>query len=177
MISLRAVMSGSREKEGHAGHALVLLSSDGTVLRASAAARRLLAGSPDLNEQLRRIVRAHSDAWEVNVGVRKYQARVTRLEAGLLGGAESVLVQLDSPADPQRDVDLLRNRFMLTPREAEVAQLIVQRRSNIEIAEQLRISRHTARHHVQSVLLKLGVNSRTKARQLLAKARQLPPAG
>ncbi len=176
MISLTWNM-GSSEKKHTSAEALMLLSTEGTVLRASAAAQRLLSSSPELREQLQRMVRAHAESHEVNVGVRKYRARVTRIEAGLLGTGESVLVQLQSPADGQRDVDLLRNRFLLTPREAEVAQLILQRRSNLEIAEQLEISRHTARHHVQSILLKLGVNSRTKARQLLAKARQLPPAG
>lgn len=61
----------------------------------------------------------------------------------------------------------LRHRFSFTPREAEVALLLEIRYSNIEIAEELGISRHTARHHVQSVLLKLGVHSRLEARRLM----------
>jgi DNA-binding CsgD family transcriptional regulator len=48
-----------------------------------------------------------------------------------------------------------------------VALLILARRSNIEIAEHFRISRHTARHHVQAVLTKLGVKSRANARRML----------
>lgn len=70
----------------------------------------------------------------------------------------------------------LRRSYRLTGRQADVALLLLARRSNIEIAELLGISRHTARHHVQSVLAKLGVQSRAQARQVLENARHLPAA-
>lgn len=65
----------------------------------------------------------------------------------------------------------LRASYGFTKREAEVAQLLLARRSNLEIAEHFSISRHTARHHVQKVLWKLGVSSRVQARQLMAQNR------
>jgi DNA-binding CsgD family transcriptional regulator len=54
----------------------------------------------------------------------------------------------------------LRERFRLTRKEAHVALLLAQRRSNAEIADTLRISPHTARRHTENVMLKLNVTSR-----------------
>jgi DNA-binding CsgD family transcriptional regulator len=58
-------------------------------------------------------------------------------------------------------------RFRLTSREAEVALLLAQGYSNAELARRLGISPHTARHHTESVLAKLGVRSRAQAGALL----------
>jgi DNA-binding NarL/FixJ family response regulator len=54
-------------------------------------------------------------------------------------------------------------QYGLTPRETEVAALLAQGRSNTAIATALQISSHTARHHTQRVLTKLGVHSRAEA--------------
>jgi len=51
----------------------------------------------------------------------------------------------------------------LTPRELEVLHLLVQGRSNRQIAEQLFISGKTASVHVTNILAKLGVHSRLEA--------------
>jgi DNA-binding NarL/FixJ family response regulator len=76
--------------------------------------------------------------------------------------------QHDPLAEPERNGrenghSNLRLRYGLTTREAEVAILLVQGRSNSAIAEQLKISPHTARHHTQRILAKLGVHSRAAA--------------
>jgi DNA-binding CsgD family transcriptional regulator len=57
----------------------------------------------------------------------------------------------------------LQKRYGLTSREVEVAMLLAQGRSNTAVAAALHISSHTARHHTQRILAKLGVHSRAEA--------------
>ena len=63
----------------------------------------------------------------------------------------------DAPAAPP---DLVEN---LTPREAEVLQLLTQGLPNKAIAQRLGISDHTVKFHVNAILGKLGVQSRGEA--------------
>ena len=51
----------------------------------------------------------------------------------------------------------------LTARETAVLRLMARGRGNKEIASELRISEHTAKFHVSSILAKLGAASRTEA--------------
>ncbi|MGD8496389.1 MAG: LuxR C-terminal-related transcriptional regulator [Gemmatimonadales bacterium] len=67
-------------------------------------------------------------------------------------------------------------RFGLTPRQAEVAELLARRLTNKEIAEALGISQHTVRHHAEYVFAKLGVHSRRDvARRLQMPVPPTPP--
>ena len=54
-------------------------------------------------------------------------------------------------------------KYGLTMREMQVAMLLAEGRSNDEVAAALKVSPHTARHHTQHVLAKLGVHSRAQA--------------
>ena len=58
----------------------------------------------------------------------------------------------------------------LTLRQAEVALLIAEGRSNPEIAERLGISRFTARNHVEQILARLKVESRWQVARTLCDA-------
>jgi NarL family two-component system response regulator LiaR len=53
--------------------------------------------------------------------------------------------------------------FELTDRELEVLPLLANGMSNAEIAQQLTISPSTAKHHVRSILSKLGAANRAEA--------------
>ncbi len=73
----------------------------------------------------------------------------------------------------------LAQQYGLSVRELEVALLLADGRSNVEIATAVKVSTHTARHHTQHVLGKLGVRSRSRAAALindfLVNARGTPP--
>lgn len=57
----------------------------------------------------------------------------------------------------------------LTPRESEVLSLLAEGLSNKVIADRLAISDHTAKFHVNSILSKLGAETRTEAVVLAAR--------
>ena len=84
------------------------------------------------------------------------------LPEGICGAGRSVLVTvLRAGAEPV-SAATVAERFGLTRREADVALQLVEGRSNADIATALEISTHTARHHTESVLVKLGVKSRAQ---------------
>ncbi len=62
-----------------------------------------------------------------------------------------------------REVRTLEKTVRLTERETEVLRLLVQGRSNKEIAQALQIVEDTVKTHVKHILAKLGVQSRTQA--------------
>lgn len=76
------------------------------------------------------------------------------------GAQPVVLVYAESAPRLTSLDDSVRQRFGLTRKEAAVALLLATDKSNQDIARELFISPHTARHHTQNVLGKLGVRSR-----------------
>lgn len=65
------------------------------------------------------------------------------------------------PSRPRSEAQRLAN--YLTPREREVLTRLVRGENTAGLARSLRITRSTARSHVQSVLTKLGVHSQREA--------------
>jgi DNA-binding CsgD family transcriptional regulator len=63
-----------------------------------------------------------------------------------------------TPVVPDRSE--LQRRFGLTEREAEVALLLAERRTNKEIARALQVTTYTAMRHAEMVRAKLGISSR-----------------
>lgn len=82
-------------------------------------------------------------------------------------GLVLVVVTQEARRDAPADAAELRQRFRLTPRQAEVALLLANRRTNKEIARELGIARHTARRHTEAVLRKLGVHDRNDVHRVL----------
>jgi DNA-binding CsgD family transcriptional regulator len=105
---------------------------------------------------------------------RAAHGTATRLGAATLRAALEALARrghLDIGAGrPAR-----RSLAGLTPRELEVLRLLVEGRSNRQIAEQLFISGKTASVHVTNLLAKLGVHSRLEA-AAMARRLGLEPA-
>ncbi len=65
--------------------------------------------------------------------------------------------------DTQKNGEFKKNHANLTQREYEVLKLIVDGKSNAQIAEALVISEHTAKAHVCNIIQKLVVDDRTQA--------------
>ena len=54
-------------------------------------------------------------------------------------------------------------KSILTKREKEVFELLIQNKTTIEIANKLNISEKTVRNHISNVILKLNVKGRSQA--------------
>jgi DNA-binding NarL/FixJ family response regulator len=66
-------------------------------------------------------------------------------------------------ARSERDRELERRAERLTPRELQILDRMARGASSEAIAEDLGVSRHTLRTHVQNILTKLAVHSKTEA--------------
>ncbi len=75
---------------------------------------------------------------------------------------DSLRLLLPAPLEGGEQASEYRND-PLTTRETEVLALLAGGAGNKEIAAQLRISEHTAKFHVSSILSKLGATTRTEA--------------
>jgi DNA-binding CsgD family transcriptional regulator len=87
------------------------------------------------------------------------QSAIRFLAARRAGDPDVLLVE---PAGELVSVDTLRAAG-LTPREAEVLQLVALGRSNPEIARELTLSPRTVQKHLEHVYSKLGASSRVQA--------------
>jgi DNA-binding CsgD family transcriptional regulator/tetratricopeptide (TPR) repeat protein len=113
-------------------------------------------------------------------GLRTALDILNRLGASPL--AERVRQQLCSldagniPTGPRRDT--LQHPAGLTPRQAEVLELLCDGLTDRQIADALFISPKTAGHHVSAVLRKMGVDNRAKAAsQAIARGWVAPQSG
>jgi DNA-binding NarL/FixJ family response regulator len=79
------------------------------------------------------------------------------LEVFELEGAPQESHHENSALDPDQSLE------SLTPRELQILAMMAEGLGNKEIAWQLKISDHTAKFHVSSILGKLGASSRTEA--------------
>jgi len=87
-------------------------------------------------------------------------AAISAVYQGLVVAPISLLEPLWVEA-PQAPVEDLVDQ--LTPREAEILQLLAQGLANKQIALELEISEHTVKFHVSSIYAKLGATNRMEA--------------
>jgi DNA-binding CsgD family transcriptional regulator/PAS domain-containing protein len=99
-------------------------------------------------------------ARELRTAHARYRVIATYVPEGTVapGGAVAAVLTRQTPQEAS-DVSL-RERFNLTAREIQVARLLAKGHRNAEIAAALGTSAHTALHHTERVLHKLGVHSR-----------------
>jgi DNA-binding CsgD family transcriptional regulator len=114
--------------------------------------------------------RARAQTRLVVTPLNRYRLRGMVFTPGFGGVTWSIVVAIDQFGSV-RSLNELIMRFQFTRREAQAATLLVERRSNAEIARVLGISEHTARHHTERVMRKLGVTSRRDAARVIVEGR------
>ena len=97
-------------------------------------------------------------------GILPRNLSATRMHVALEAVAQGLTV-LETSDHSLRGNDGEAAEFVepLTARERDVLEMLAQGRGNREIAAQLRISEHTVKFHVASILGKLGAATRTEA--------------
>ena len=116
------------------------------------------------------------DRERATAAARAAHATATRLGSAPLREALEALARRGR-LDLGVDLPAPRTLAGLTPRELEVLRLLVEGRSNRQIAEQLFISAKTASVHVTNLLSKLGVHSRLEAAAMARRLGLEQPAG
>lgn len=126
-----------------------------TAFSAGRAKRLVLSGRDDAVDQV------------VHTAAGRYLVRGVPAPASMFDDIGAVLVSIAPAAPAALDDASLRARFCLTAREIEVAHHLASGLSNAELAAALGTSAYTARNHVEKVLWKLGVSSRTRVGAVL----------
>jgi two-component system, NarL family, response regulator LiaR len=86
------------------------------------------------------------------------------LHQAIRGAAEGgVHLSPEAAAHLMREARAPENPEALSDRETEVLRLLARGKANKQIASELYIEEHTVKAHVSSILMKLGVQSRTQA--------------
>jgi DNA-binding CsgD family transcriptional regulator len=137
--------------------------------RLNAAARRLLG----------EVVEGFRHLYDLRARPPSDRAFSRRSEVELRGGQRAILYARSAPAfddaglvtviELHTEHASIRREALagLTPREAEVAGLVVEGLADREIAERLVLSHHTVSQHVRAIYRKLGVDSRVALTRLL----------
>ncbi|RYC32380.1 response regulator transcription factor [Lichenibacterium minor] len=155
-----------------AGSALVALAPDGAVLWSTPQAAALLrAASPGdgaaLPPGLAARLLAGRDAPVLAPG-EGGQPSLSFAFVGAVGAGE-LLFRL-SVHDPRGDEAVLKARFPVTAREAEVLLWLARGKSNRDIAAILELAPRTVNKHLETVFAKLGVENRASAAVLAVRA-------
>ena len=160
------------------GSAVVVSDPEALELRLNGAARRLLAQLEGGDERVYGLIASpghgragfsrHVDVEYLDGGRGRLHGYSSRLPRE--GRALVTVLELDREPAGRAAGPLLP----LTPREREVASLVADGLADREIAERLRLSRHTVSQYVKRIYRKLGVDSRVGLTRLLLDRRWAP---
>jgi len=78
----------------------------------------------------------------------------------LRGSVSDDIAVIIEPAQPSRNAPLLLSSWGLTPRESEIAQLVLRGASTKMVSAELHLSVYTVKDHLKSIFDKTGVRSR-----------------
>jgi DNA-binding CsgD family transcriptional regulator len=141
-------------------------------LRLNQAARRLLTEIANGDELVHQLLVPPGCDWRftrrTKVELKNGESAVLHAHSQSIDGGGLVTVLELQRRHPGLDSSLLA---ALTPRESEVAVLVVEGLSDREIAERLGLSRYTVHQYVRSIYRTLGVPSRVALTRLLLGAR------
>jgi DNA-binding CsgD family transcriptional regulator len=166
---------------------IVLLRSDAFPCFSNSAAQRLLLAdgqAGDLERGIRSVSREamrsavrRSVEVEVETLTGRYRMRATMLLEKIKEiSNRAVLVTIERAQATLPSRDALMKRFGMTSREADVALMLARGARNTAIASEMHISPHTARHHTENVLGKLGVHARAEVARAIADGFAAEPA-
>jgi DNA-binding CsgD family transcriptional regulator len=154
---LKAIIDESRD-------AVRLFDSSGSVIHQNSVARELLSENVALT--VREVcLSAIKLGLKRETQVNGFMMSAIPLPSGV--GDEPIGMVTVWPRSHSLDVAALRERFGFSVREAEVAILLAERRTDSEIAKQLGISWHTVRSHIERIFDLLGCHSRREAAERL----------
>jgi len=106
----------------------------------------------------------------LRAATRTYAISACVLEWGSPNAASILVTVAPKGGDRVNEYDFnhIREAFGLTRREIEVAILLSSRHTNHEVASRLGVSEHTARHHTENVMRKIGVATRSQVATALS---------
>lgn len=166
---------------GNLAEGVALVDEAGRVAHESPAFRQLLADEPEAVRveaectRIGRLVLAYvvrqgaksrsqeileATEREVRTARATYRVRSALVGPHRLGPHLLAIVLLERVGLTRLSLAYLHERYHMTEREAAVSRFLADGHSNAEVARLLGISIHTARRHVEHVLMKLGVHSR-----------------
>lgn len=152
-----------------AGRYLLAADSRGNILWATPQAQRLMADI--VGTALPEAARAAIARGAVTETILLGEIGTRRLSLSMIGrtGDDELLFRLMSD-DVGGEEAILKRRFAVTSREAEVLLWVARGKSNRDIGDILGLSPRTVNKHLETVFAKLGVENRASAAILALKA-------
>jgi DNA-binding NarL/FixJ family response regulator len=132
----------------------------------------VLSASTQPTDLARAIEAGAAGVLHKSVGIDTIVRAIRQVAAGetILSPADTVEILRAAAREREEERAVQTAMDMLTPREREVLDLIVEGLTDKEIAGRLHITTATAQTHVANLLGKLGVRSRLQAAMLAARA-------
>ncbi|MDO3387068.1 DNA-binding response regulator [Gilvimarinus sp. SDUM040013] len=152
-----------------AGQTLFAIDQDGDTLWATPRVYQLLARLPGGESENERGLQKTLKTWLEHTPGAGHKMQLQGLDESIcveylanVSGNEHLLRLSDQPSN-ESYTDLLRTRFQVTVREADVLLWIANGKTNREIGQILEMSPRTVNKHLEQVFKKMGVENRTSA--------------